>query len=84
MSMGEVFAVVETMNQEVFLPHLFFENKNLSYPSITVTKSGLGLLNPVTSTNKKYLSFQRESTKLVLSLIEEGLFYSGTNLLVLR
>ena len=49
-----------------------------------VKKSGLGLLNPVTSTNKKYLSVQRASTELIWSVTGEGAFYNANHLLVPR
>ena len=44
-----------------------------------VKKSGLGLLNPVTSENKKYLSFQR-----AIKVMEEGAFYNDDHLMALR
>ena len=49
-----------------------------------VNKSGLCLLNPVTSMNEKYLCFQHTSTDFIQAVTEEGAFYNANNLLALR
>ena len=55
---GDVFAGVEKLLREIFLPHLFFEESKsltslIGYLSTTQVKtSGLGLLNSVTSAEK--------------------------------
>ena len=60
--MGDAFAGVEKMIQKTFLPRLFFgKSKTLSpiigtLSKMSLNKYGLGLLNPVTSAKKKYLS----------------------------
>ena len=52
---GDLFAGVEKMTRETFLPRLFFGNTKTLSPvvgalsMIPVSKAGLGLLNPVTS-----------------------------------
>ena len=54
-NIGDIFAGVEKMIQETFLPRLFIgKKKNLSpivgaLSTMQVKKYGLGLLNPVTS-----------------------------------
>ena len=64
---GDAFAGVDKMIQETFLPRLLFgKTKTLSpivgaLSTILVKKSGLGLLSPVTSAYKKYLSSKQES-----------------------
>ena len=69
--MGDTFAGVEKMIWETCLPRLFFvKTKSLSPIVLTLStmlanKFGLGLLNPVTSVKKKYLSLQRASTELI-------------------
>ena len=60
--MGNAFAGVDKMIRETFLPRLFSgKTKTLSpivgaLSTIPVNKFGLGLLNPVTSSQEKYLS----------------------------
>ena len=49
-----------------------------------VKKYDLGLLNPLTSANKKYLSSQRASTELIRYVTGEGKFSNANHLLVLR
>ena len=59
---GEAFTGVEKIIQETFLPRLFFGNTKTFSPIVValsmmpVKKSGLGLLNPVTSSQDKYLA----------------------------
>ena len=67
----DVFAGVDNLLWETFLPCIFFR-KPKSLPPIAgilsmtpVNKSGLGLQNLVTSADEKYLSFQRASTELI-------------------
>ena len=53
--MGDAFAGVQKIIRETFLPHLFFRKTKILSPivgdqsTMPVKKSGLGLLNPVTS-----------------------------------
>ena len=75
---------------ETFLPHLFFGNSKYLSPIVgdlsttTVNKSSLGLLNPVTSANKKYLSLQCASTKFIRAVTGEGTFSNSYHLLALK
>ena len=52
--------------------------------TMLVKKSGLGLLNSVTSTNEKYLSSKRSRTELIQDVMGEGVFSNGNHLLALR
>ena len=67
----DAFTGVDKMIWETFLPHLFFGKTKILSPiigalsTILVKKSGLGLLNPVTSAHEKYLRSQGESSELV-------------------
>ena len=60
---GYAFAGVEKMIRETFLPRLFFRKTKTLSPvvgalsTIPFNKFELGILNPVTSTQEKYLSF---------------------------
>ena len=49
-----------------------------------INKSGLGLLNFVTSKNKKYPSLKRVSTELIRYVTGEGAFSNGNHLLEIR
>ena len=51
---------------------------------MSVKKAVLGLLNPVTSVNEKYLISQHTITDLILSLMGEGAFSNADHLLALR
>ena len=68
---GDAFARVEKILPETFLTHLLFEKSKYLSPIVgtlskmPVKKSGLGLLNPLTSANEKYLSLKRASTELI-------------------
>ena len=68
---GNLFAGVEKMIRETFLPRLFFgKTKTLSHvvgdlSTTPVRKAVMGLLNPVTSAQEKYLSSTRGSAELV-------------------
>ena len=63
-----LFTGVEKMICEIFLPRIFYgKTKTLSpvvgaLSKIPVKKSGLGLLNPVTSDQEKYLNSTQGST----------------------
>ena len=78
------------MFQENVLPrHFFGKSKSLSpivgnISKMRVNKSGLGLLNIVTSTNEKESSSNRSSTELIQSMAAEGSFSNSNNLLALR
>ena len=73
-----------------FLTRIFFgRSKTLSsnigtLNTMPVNKSGLCLLNPVTSMNEKYLCFQHTSTDFIQAVTGEGAFYNANNLLALR
>ena len=47
-------------------------------------KSGLGLLNTVTSANKKYPSSQCENKELIPAVTGEGKFFNAYHLLAIR
>ena len=72
------------------MPRLFFgKSKSLSpilgtLNTILVNKYGLGLLNPVTSTNEKYLSSQRAITEFIRGMKGEGNFSNSDHLLTNR
>ena len=51
---------------------------------MTVNKSGLALLNPVMSTNDKYLSSQRESAELIRDVTGGGSLSNTDHLQELR
>ena len=78
------------MLRETFLPRLFLVKSKSFSPivvnisTIPVKKSGLDLLNPMTSVNKKYLSLQRASTELLKYVTGEVNFSNANHLLVLR
>ena len=62
-----MFAEVEKIIPETFLPRLFFGKMKTLFPIVgtPVKKSGQGLLNPVTSSQEKYLRYQWGSAELV-------------------
>ena len=70
-NMGGAFIGVEDILWEDFFPHLFFGNSKYLTPligtlsTIPEKKSGLGLLNPVTSENEKYPSLKYASMELI-------------------
>ena len=82
----DAFAGVEKIIRETFLPRLFFgKTKTLSpvmeaLSIIPVKKSGLGILNPLTLAQEKYLSSQRGSTELVWSVTGGGAFSNADHL----
>ena len=74
-NMGYVFSGVEKLLPETFFPRIFIGiSKSLppivgTLGTIRVKKFGLGLHDPVTSANKKYLSLIRVSSKLIGAVI---------------
>ena len=84
--MGDAFTGVEKMIRETFLPCLFFvKTKTLSLvvgslSTMLVKKSGLGLLNPVTSYQEKYLSSTRGSAELVRAVMVGKAFSNADHL----
>ena len=88
--MGDLFQGVEKMFRESFCLCLFFrKSKSLSpivgkLRTIPVKKAVLGLLNPVTYVNEKYLGLQHTSTDLIQSMMGEGACSNVDHLLVLR
>ena len=77
---GYEIAGVEKLLQENVLPSIFF-GKSKYFPSIVVTlstiafnKYSLGLQDPVTSDNNKYLSFLHTSSKLIGATTRESVF----------
>ena len=89
-NMGDSFQGVEKMFRESFCLCLFFrKSKSLSpivgkLRTIPVKKAVLGLLNPVTYVNEKYLGLQHTSTDLIQSMMGEGACSNVDHLLVLR
>ena len=83
---GDAFTGVEKMIWETFLSRLFFgKTKTLSLivgylSTIPVKKSGLGLLNSVTSSQAKYLSYQQESAELFWAVTGGGEFSNADHL----
>ena len=75
---GDSFLGVEKMIHETLLPRIFFgTSKTLSavvgdLSTIPDRKSGLGLLNTVTSAQKKYLSSTRGIVELIRSVAGGG------------
>ena len=88
--MGDAFWGVDNMLQENFLPRLFLIKSKYISPNVvtiitmTVKKSGLDLLDIVTSTNKKHLSLQRARTELICNGTGEGKFSISDRLLAFR
>ena len=85
----DVFAGLEKMLQETFLPRLFFrKTKSLSpivgaLSAMPVKKSGLGLMNSVASAKKKYPSSQQVSAELIWAVTGGGAYSNADHLLVL-
>ena len=79
-NIGYVFAVVEKLLRETFLPHLFFRKYKSLPPivgtlsTILVNKFGLDLQKPVTSSDERYQSLQRARTELIRSVTRESDF----------
>ena len=77
------------MIREPFLPRIFFRKKKTLSPvvgalsTMTVRKSGLGLLNPVTSAQEKYLISTGGSAELVQAVTGGGEFYNANHLRIL-
>ena len=71
---------VEKIIRETFMPHIFFENMKTLSPNVgalstmPVKKYVLGILNPVTLSQKKYLSSQQGSAELVRAVRRRGTF----------
>ena len=86
---GGAFAGVEKMIRDTFLSCLLFgKTKTLStiveaLSTMTVKKSGLGVLNLVTSAQEKYLSSMWGSAKLVEAVTEGGAFSNADHLRIL-
>ena len=74
------------MIQETFLPRLFFGNTKTLSPivgtlsTMTFKKSGMGILNPVTSAQDKYKISQRGSAELVRAVTGGGAFSNAFHL----
>ena len=82
---GGAFAGVEKMIRGTFLPRLFFRKKTHSpivgsLSTMPVKKSGLGLLNPVTSAKDEYLSSQRGSVELIKAVAGGGEFSNADHI----
>ena len=81
---GDVFAGVDKMIRETFLPRLFFrKTKTLSSVvgalcTMPVKKSVMGLLNPVASAQEKFLRSTRDSAEL-LQVVPGGGGFSSAN-----
>ena len=76
----DAFTGVGEMIDETFLPCLFFGKKKTLSPivgalsKILVKKSRLGVLNPLTSSQEKYLSYMWGSADLIRSVTGGGAF----------
>ena len=72
------------------MPRLFFGKYKSLLPIVVtlstmmVKTSGLGLQDPVTSANKKYLILMRASSKAIISVMVAREFSTADNLLALR
>ena len=83
---GDAFAKVENIILETFLPRLFFGKTTTLSPvvgalsTMPVNKSGLGLLNPVTSSQYKYLSSLWGSAELARAVTGGGAFSNADHL----
>ena len=81
-----MFAGVEKMIRELFLPRLFFGNTK-TFSTIVGTLSmmpfkmaRLGLLNPLTSVNEIYLSYHQRSAELIRVVMGGGEFSNANHL----
>ena len=78
------------MLRENFLPRLFFGKTKYLSPivgdlsTMPVKKYRLGLMNPVKSVEKNYLSSQRGSTELIWAAMRGGPFSNANSLMELR
>ena len=78
------------MVQENFFPCLFFGNSKYISPivgtlsTMPVNKSGMGILNPVTSANNKELSLKHASTEFIQAVMGVGIFSNANHLLEFR
>ena len=83
---GDTFAGVERIIWEIFLPCLFFGNTKTLYPvvgalsTMPFKKFGMGLLNPVTSSQEKYLSYHQGKAELFWDVTGGGEFYNADHL----
>ena len=90
MDTGDAVAGVEKIIPETFLPLILFGKTKSLLPivrdlsAMTVNKSVLALLNPVMSTNDKYLSSQRESAELIRDVTGGGSLSNTDHLQELR
>ena len=88
--MGYAFAGVEKLLRGGGFPGLFLGKYKSLTPlvgtlnTIPVKKSGLGLQNPVTSTDKKFQSSRRASTELIHTVTEESELSTAGQLQALR
>ena len=87
--MGYAFAGVENMLWETFLSIPFFINTKTLSPiigaliTIPVNKCVLVLLNPVTPSKEKHLSYQRRSAELIWDVTGGGALSTVDHLLEL-
>ena len=83
---GDLFAGVENMIHETFLPRFsFIKTKTLppivgALSMMPVRKAVLGLLSPVTSAQEKYSSSTQGSAKLTRSVMGGGEFSNANHL----
>ena len=72
------------------LPHICFGKTKPFSPivealsTMTVKKDGLGLMNTVTASRKKYLSYQRGSAELILTALGGGALSNANHDLALE
>ena len=83
---GDAFVGVEKMIQENFLYRPFFRKTKTLSPivgdivTMPFKKYGLGLLNPVTSAQEKYLISQWGSAELIQAVTEGGTFSNADHI----
>ena len=82
---GPLFVPMYIANDRLF----FGKSKSLTpltgiLSTMPVKKAGLGLQNPVTSADEKYLSSRRASTELIRAVTGEGEFSTADHFLTLR
>ena len=87
---GDKFEGVKKLLWGNIFPILFFRKAKYLTPFIgslsmmPVKKVGLGIQNPVTFVDEKYLSSQRASTEMIQAVMGEGGFSTANILLALR
>ena len=87
---GYKFTVVDKILQETFMQQLFFRGSKYLTPiigalsTISDKKASLGLQNPMSSLDKKYLSLWCTRTEMIQVGMGEGEFSTAYHMLELR